>query len=66
MKTMKRIFACATTLLLLAGMAETLVAKPLPKDSRIVEGTLDNGVTWKYRRHDNPPGKMWLRTILGF
>ena len=35
-------------------------AKPLPSDPRIVTGTLDNGVTWMYREHDNPPGKMSL------
>ena len=60
MRTMKRTLACATTLLLVMGLADTLAAKPLPHDSRILEGTLENGVTWKYRRHDNPPGKMWL------
>ena len=35
-------------------------AKPLPKDSRVLTGTLDNGFTWKFRQHDNPPGKMAL------
>jgi len=33
-------------------------AGPLPKDDRIVEGKLKNGVRWMYRQHDNPPGKM--------
>ena len=33
-------------------------AKPLPKDSRVQTGTLDNGFTWQFRQHDNPPGKM--------
>jgi zinc protease len=33
-------------------------ARPLPSDPRILTGTLDNGVRWMYRRHDNPPGKM--------
>ena len=36
----------------------TASAKPLPQDSRILTGTLDNGFTWKFRQHDNPPGKM--------
>lgn len=36
----------------------TASAKPLPQDSRILAGTLDNGFTWKFRQHDNPPGKM--------
>ena len=60
MKTMKRTMVCATTLFLVMGFARTLAAKPLPHDSRILKGTLDNGVKWEYRRHDNPPGKMWL------
>jgi len=37
-----------------------LSAGPLPSDSRIVSGKLDSGLTWMYRRHDNPPGKMAL------
>jgi len=32
--------------------------RPLPQDSRILTGTLDNRATWVYRRHDNPPGRM--------
>lgn len=35
-------------------------AKPLPSDPRLVTGKLKNGVTWIYRKHDNPPGKMAL------
>jgi zinc protease len=38
----------------------TLSAKELPADSRVLTGRLENGVTWMYRRHDNPPGKMTL------
>jgi len=34
------------------------LAKPLPVDARIITGKLDNGVTWMYREHANPPGKM--------
>lgn len=34
------------------------MAKPLPHDSRVQTGTLGNGFTWKFRQHDNPPGKM--------
>ncbi|MFH1747664.1 MAG: insulinase family protein [Planctomycetota bacterium] len=30
----------------------------LPCDARILTGRLANGVTWQYRQHDNPPGKM--------
>lgn len=35
-------------------------AKELPSDGRILTGKLKNGVTWMYRQHDNPPGKMGL------
>lgn len=35
-------------------------ADPLPSDARILSGKLANGVTWKYRKHDNPPGRMAL------
>ena len=38
----------------------SLTAKPLPNDDRVLTGTLGNGVTWKFRQHDNPPGKMAL------
>lgn len=36
-------------------------AAPLPEDQRILRGKLDNGVTWMYRQHNNPPGKMALQ-----
>ena len=42
----------------LALLTTPLLATPLPSDSRIVTGKLANGVTWMYRQHDNPPGKM--------
>ena len=35
-------------------------AKPLPSDPRILTGKLENGVTWMYRQHNNPPGKMGI------
>jgi len=34
------------------------MAKPLPHDARVLTGKLDNGFTWEFRKHDNPPGKM--------
>lgn len=43
---------------LFAPAAATLLAKPLPTDSRIRTGKLDNGLKWMYRKHSNPPGKM--------
>lgn len=36
-------------------------AQPLPGDPRNLTGRLDNGVTWIYRPHANPPGKMSIR-----
>src|SRR5687768_1447766 len=36
-------------------------AAPLPEDQRILKGKLENGLTWMYRQHNNPPGKMALQ-----
>jgi zinc protease len=44
----------------LLTLAAPLFAEQLPADSRILTGKLENGVTWMYRQHDNPPGKMAL------
>ncbi|MCP4590237.1 MAG: insulinase family protein [bacterium] len=60
MRPTRRFIAAMTVLsvsLLLSGAA---YAKSLPSDARIITGKLDNGVTWMYRQHDNPPGKMAL------
>lgn len=46
--------------LVLALPASQLLAKPLPSDSRVLKGKMENGVKWMYRQHDNPPGKMAL------
>ncbi len=50
----------AATLPAVALLASTASGKPLPTDDRVLSGKLDNGVTWKYRQHDNPPGKMGI------
>lgn len=42
--------------ILLNGMSAT--AEPLPSDPAHMEGKLENGLRWIYRKHDNPPGKM--------
>ena len=47
-----------TAIVLFPISMQVLVAAPLPEDSRILSGKLDNGVTWKFFKHDNPPGKM--------
>ena len=46
-----------STMLLLQSAA---LAQELPHDSRNLSGKLENGVTWIYREHNNPPGKMAL------
>lgn len=43
---------------MVAGMS---LGAPLPEDGRILRGKLENGVTWMYRQHNNPPGKMALQ-----
>jgi zinc protease len=53
----ERLAILAVTSALLAGIIPA-AGQPLPMDPRIVTGKLDNGVTWLYRQHDNPPGKM--------
>ena len=58
-KREKELLIIATVPALLAWAAP-VSAKPLPVDPRIVTGKFDNGVTWMYREHDNPPGKMAL------
>jgi zinc protease len=35
-------------------------AKELVQDPRLTSGKLSNGVTWIYRQHSNPPGRMAL------
>lgn len=61
MKSNTSLMARASARLWWAGIVPaTLLATPLPQDSRIASGKLSNGVTWMYRQHDNPPGKMAL------
>jgi len=40
---------------------------PLPHDERPVTGTLDNGLTYMIRQHDNPPGRaaIWMHVSSG-
>jgi zinc protease len=42
-------------------------AQPLPTDPRLVTGTLDNGLSYIVRKHDNPPGRaeLWLHVSTG-
>ncbi len=49
-----------TVLALLAFIPFVAAEEPLPQDVRIRSGKLPNGVTWQYREHNNPPGKMAL------
>ncbi len=50
----------AGRVLLAALCATAYAAEPLPSDTRIKSGTLDNGVTWMWRQHATPSGKMAL------
>lgn len=43
-----------------AKPVELKISSALPSDGRIESGKLDNGLTWMYRRHDNPPGRMYM------
>ena len=52
--------AVVSLLLVLIVWVPPALAKALPVDTRILTGKLDNGVTWMYREHANPPGKMAL------
>lgn len=52
--------AIVTLVLALLFPAILRATEPLPRDERNKTGTLSNGVTWVYRQHDNPPGKMAL------
>ncbi|MFH0982654.1 MAG: insulinase family protein [Planctomycetota bacterium] len=56
----KRLTVSAFGFALVGLGAASLVGGPLPHDERILTGKLDNGVTWMFRQHDNPPGKMAL------
>ncbi len=58
--TTKRLMGCLVAALMAGGSAISLAGVPLPNDTRIKTGKFKNGVTWMYRQHDNPPGKMAL------
>ncbi len=60
MNTTQRRWAITALVPAIIGWAAPGLGKPLPADSRIATGKLGNGVTWMYREHDNPPGKMAL------
>lgn len=56
------------TLLVLTLLAHAAVAADkLPTDARIKTGTLENGVKWMWRQHDNPPDRMaiWVHVDTG-
>ena len=50
-----------------AALFSSAFAQPLPTDPRLVTGTLDNGLSYIVRQHDNPPGRveMMLRISTG-
>jgi zinc protease len=56
--------ALAATLSLIPARGE---GTPLPHDDRPVMGTLDNGLSYIIRKHDNPPGRaaVWMHVSSG-
>jgi len=60
MTTPKRLLPMWVALTTILCSTMIVIARPLPTDPNIKTGKLGNGVTWHYRQHDNPPGKMWV------
>jgi zinc protease len=60
MNMTKRLIVSALLVGIVGWCVAPLSAGPLPHDERILTGKLPNGVTWMYRQHNNPPGKMAL------
>ncbi|UCG32329.1 MAG: insulinase family protein [Phycisphaerales bacterium] len=60
MNAKQRLMTVTAVVVVLIAWTAPLSAEPLPSDSRVITGKLENGVTWMYRQHDNPPGKMSL------
>jgi zinc protease len=56
-KSQARFFAVFAGLFILPAVC---LPQALPTDERNLTGRLENGVTWIYREHNNPPGKMAL------
>ncbi len=55
---MNRQLLSALAVVVAAASAIPVRAENLPSDERIQTGKFDNGLTWMYRQHDNPPGRM--------
>jgi zinc protease len=53
--------------LVVVAAASSAVAQPLPTDSTLVTGELENGLRYIVRKHDNPPGRavMWVHIHSG-
>ncbi len=60
MTTLRKRLPMWVALITMATTTVLVDARPLPTDPSIKTGKLSNGVTWHYRQHDNPPGKMWV------
>ena len=56
----ERVLTSVVLLAVTGFVSQAAQAQELPSDPRIVTGKLANGVTWKYRQHDNPPVRMSL------
>lgn len=61
MKLLNRIAVAVFAAACLLLVSPPARAAQLPEDPKILKGKLDNGVSWIYRQHNNPPGKMALK-----
>lgn len=59
--------ALAVAISLVGARGTADVAEPLPKDPALVTGTLDNGLTYVFRKHGTPAGRVsiWLHVGSG-
>ena len=55
-----RVFTNVGLALTVALLAPLSPAQELPADPQVLTGTLENGVDWMLRQHDNPPEKVSL------
>ncbi len=63
---MQRLLAFVVTAVLCVA-AFPAAGQPLPTDPRLTTGTLDNGLAYIVRQHNNPPGRanLWLHVGTG-
>ncbi|MBI3062095.1 MAG: insulinase family protein [Deltaproteobacteria bacterium] len=57
----------ALVLCLIGSKAVRADAEPLPNDPELISGSLDNGLTYRLKKHGNPAGRvsLWLHVASG-